>query len=238
MGAMPPIPKPRQTPLHFGWRDLLAYLRYDAILARVIHDQSVIPQLARLSGRALELGAGRHDYSTFAPLCSEYIRSDFKPPKGDPRIAIDATAIAFPDASFDAVVCMSTLEHIQAYDKVLAEVWRVLKPGGRFLLCVPWVFPWHGAPDDYHRFSATALRSMLSGYELETFEAVGNHWLTQAMFLQRPTWSRTKAAAATRWYDLLLRLVGIAFLLAGRGSDGEDDNYALLYTCVGVKPAA
>ena len=58
---MPPTPKPRQTPLHFGWRDLLAYLRYDAILARVIHDQSVIPQLARLSGRALELGAGRHD---------------------------------------------------------------------------------------------------------------------------------------------------------------------------------
>lgn len=228
--------RPFQTPIHLSPRDLLDYVRDQAILARVIHDRSVLPLLARLQGRALELGAGRHDYSAHATHCVEYLRSDYSPPKGDQRLRIDATAIDFPDASFDSVVCMSALEHIQAYDRVLAEVWRVLRPGGRFLLCVPWVFPFHGAPDDYHRFSATALRAMLAGYELEAFEAVGNHWLTQAMFLQRPLWSRAAGAKGWRWYDPLLRLVGLVFLLAGRGRAEEDDHYALLYTCLCRKP--
>jgi ubiquinone/menaquinone biosynthesis C-methylase UbiE len=41
--------------------------------------------------------------------------------------------LPFPDASFDTVVCCLTLCSVQDVGKVLAEVRRVLKPGGRFL---------------------------------------------------------------------------------------------------------
>jgi len=38
----------------------------------------------------------------------------------------------YPDASFDAVVCVDVLEHVRDLDAVLANVARVLRPSGRF----------------------------------------------------------------------------------------------------------
>ncbi|MBV8981275.1 MAG: class I SAM-dependent methyltransferase [Acidimicrobiia bacterium] len=45
----------------------------------------------------------------------------------------DAAALPFGSASFDAVVACLVFEHIDAVDEALAEVGRVLRPGGRFL---------------------------------------------------------------------------------------------------------
>ncbi|WP_147105280.1 bifunctional 2-polyprenyl-6-hydroxyphenol methylase/3-demethylubiquinol 3-O-methyltransferase UbiG [Tateyamaria sp. syn59] len=39
----------------------------------------------------------------------------------------------YPDASFDAVVCVDVLEHVSDLAQVLTEVARVLRPGGLFL---------------------------------------------------------------------------------------------------------
>ncbi len=43
-----------------------------------------------------------------------------------------AAALPFPDASFDAVVACLVFEHIREVDQAIAEVARVLQPGGRF----------------------------------------------------------------------------------------------------------
>lgn len=53
----------------------------------------------------------------------------------DPALELDvqdATALSFPDETFDSCICVSVLEHIGAgKDSVaLSEMWRVLKPGG------------------------------------------------------------------------------------------------------------
>ena len=45
-----------------------------------------------------------------------------------------AAALPFPDAAFDTVVACLVFEHIEAVDEAVAEVGRVLRPGGRFLL--------------------------------------------------------------------------------------------------------
>ncbi|HEX9969824.1 MAG TPA: class I SAM-dependent methyltransferase [Acidimicrobiales bacterium] len=44
-----------------------------------------------------------------------------------------AAALPFPDESFDAVVACLVFEHIDDVDRAIAEVARVLVPGGRFL---------------------------------------------------------------------------------------------------------
>jgi ubiquinone/menaquinone biosynthesis C-methylase UbiE len=44
----------------------------------------------------------------------------------------DVQALALPDETFDAVVANHMLYHIPDRERALAEIWRVLKPGGRF----------------------------------------------------------------------------------------------------------
>jgi len=46
-------------------------------------------------------------------------------------------ALPFPGGFFASAISNSVLEHISDLDPVLAEVKRVLKPGGRFVFCVP-----------------------------------------------------------------------------------------------------
>jgi ubiquinone/menaquinone biosynthesis C-methylase UbiE len=49
----------------------------------------------------------------------------------------DAEAMEFPSAFFDAVVALGMLEYLLTYERAIAEMWRVLKPGGVAVLAVP-----------------------------------------------------------------------------------------------------
>lgn len=72
-------------------------------------------------------------------------------------LVADAHAIPLQENSVDAVVCEVVLEHANEPMKILAEVRRVLKPGGRLFFVVPFVFPYHGHPSDYRRWSREGL---------------------------------------------------------------------------------
>ena len=49
----------------------------------------------------------------------------------------DCAALPFPDASFDAVVSFETIEHIEAPERFLDEIGRVLRPEGLLILSSP-----------------------------------------------------------------------------------------------------
>ncbi len=56
--------------------------------------------------------------------------------------------IPLEDAAADAVTSFTVLEHVPDEQAALAEMHRVLKPGGRLLISVPnrwWIFETHGA---------------------------------------------------------------------------------------------
>lgn len=59
-------------------------------------------------------------------------------------------ALPFADNTFDAVICSEVLEHLHEYRDVIAEIRRVLKPGGSFSATVPHAWPekicWKLAP--------------------------------------------------------------------------------------------
>jgi arsenite methyltransferase len=66
----------------------------------------------------------------------------------------DATRIAAPDASFDAVVCTQVAEYVPDVDRVLAEAFRVLRLGGRAVfIATDWAAViWHSDnPERMHR---------------------------------------------------------------------------------------
>lgn len=55
----------------------------------------------------------------------------------------DGLTIPYPDATFDVVTSMGVLHHIPDPRPVLAEINRVLKPGGRFVLMLYYARGWH-----------------------------------------------------------------------------------------------
>jgi len=49
----------------------------------------------------------------------------------------DAAALKFPDKSFDLVLCLELIEHIDDPEGLLIEIARVLKPGGTLVISTP-----------------------------------------------------------------------------------------------------
>lgn len=59
----------------------------------------------------------------------------------------DASSLPFEDDSFDAAVCSEVLEHLFNPQDALAEIHRVLRPGGRLILSVPNAAHWRNRLD-------------------------------------------------------------------------------------------
>lgn len=83
------------------------------------------------------------------------MQQDGELPDGVGCIAVngDATALPFPDASFDRVMASEVLEHIPDDEAAFSELARVLRPGGTLAITVPAWLPekvcW-ALSDDYH----------------------------------------------------------------------------------------
>ena len=65
----------------------------------------------------------------------EYVAGDLEPDGRTQRV--DLTDIGFPDESFDAVIANHVMEHIPDDRRALAEIRRVLRPGGWAILMTP-----------------------------------------------------------------------------------------------------
>lgn len=79
-----------------------------------------------------------------SPAMLEIAKTKFKPTEQTTFQPADATALPFPDASFDVVVCQFGVMFYPDKDKSYSEVHRVLAPGGSYLFNV-----W-----DSHRYNA------------------------------------------------------------------------------------
>jgi SAM-dependent methyltransferase len=96
-----------------------------------------------------------------------------------------AAPLPFGTATFDTVLCTSVLEHVHDAEAVVSEIARILKPGGRLIITIPFLYPTHEAPYDYWRTTHWGLRSVLTrhGLEVDTVAAQGGPVLLVAHYL-------------------------------------------------------
>jgi len=95
----------------------------------------------------------------FHPIAHFYVGCDMYPANSD-VVACPADELAFADGQFDVVVCFQVLEHVPRPGVVLRECARVLKTGGVAVVTVPFLFPYHGAPRDYFRYTPDGMAAL------------------------------------------------------------------------------
>lgn len=124
-----------------------------------------------LSGKVLDLGGEKRSEYT------KFIQGTFTTTtvnlagKDAPDIVADLEKpLPVGNREYDAVLLMNVLEHIFEYRALLNESARVLKPGGTIAILVPYMFPYHASPHDFHRYSAEALRRALSASGFSNIE--------------------------------------------------------------------
>lgn len=81
-----------------------------------------------------------------------------------------AEAIPLADASVDLVLSQETLEHVRDPSGSMHEIYRILKPGGRLYLQLPFVIGYHPGPTDFWRFTKEGIRELVESADLECQE--------------------------------------------------------------------
>lgn len=124
--------------------------------------------------RGAHVVAFDHQLSELEPVAGMFdaMRAEGEAPPGAAAQALagDATAMPFPDASFDKVIAAEILEHVPRDQQAMSEIVRVLKPGGVAAITVPAWFPericW-ALSEEYHNVPGGHVR-IYSKRELTT----------------------------------------------------------------------
>ncbi|HEX6811736.1 MAG TPA: methyltransferase domain-containing protein [Planctomycetota bacterium] len=80
-------------------------------------------------------------------------------------VVADAHRLPIADGSLAGVLCEVVFEHLAEPARVVAETMRTLAPGGRFYFTVPFLFPYHGHPGDYRRWSRQGLETKFAAFD-------------------------------------------------------------------------
>jgi SAM-dependent methyltransferase len=243
----------KRSPLNPYWIELSCLLRTAEDLA------------PHARGRLLDVGVGERPYGAlFARHVSRYVGLEYPPVadnlhpeiwdrleeiRGVVDVFGDGQRLPFRDGSFGTLLSLEVLEHVPDPDRCLAEFARVLEPGGRLLISVPFAAPLHQLPFDFYRFTPRGIETLLqrNGFEVEQIEPRGNFasaaGSTLSHYILRALGSSGRhhdgSVTLSRWrapFVLpLIALVQLFFAFAARFS--RDDTLCLGYGVVARKGA-
>jgi SAM-dependent methyltransferase len=155
----------RRTPLHPQW---------------LLDSRQSVERWAspHLTGLILDIGCGDRWLEPLVAGRGHYIGLDSLATGAAlygarPSLFGDAATLPLADASLDCVVLLEVLEHLEHPRRALGEIARVLKPGGRLLLSMPFLYPIHDAPHDFQRYTTHGLAREISAVGLDV-DAITN----------------------------------------------------------------
>ncbi len=208
LNAMPPAPaaaRPACPVTHRAEGNMLARLlrrllgihphntvfNYNWVIVRPL--VQVLKELApQMHGRIADLGAGASPYyDLFRPHIDDFIAIDYPAAlprhngRGLRRAGASAEAVPLADASLDGILCSQVLSQVRRPDRVMSEVARLLKPGGRAIVSVPHASPLHSEPYDLCRFTPGGLAALAAdaGLRVESIRVQGRLFSAFALAL-------------------------------------------------------
>ena len=130
-----------------------------------VHFQPLERELAPVSryfrGSLINAGCGDRDLSDWLASCgvTEIVLYDIASPLPGAVIG-PLERLPFESGRFDTVLCNAVLEHVEHVGEVVAELARVLRPGGHAVIAVPFLQPYHECPRDFRRYTKDGLLAL------------------------------------------------------------------------------
>jgi SAM-dependent methyltransferase len=220
-----------RRPFNLSLKNVVSYL-LGKTPARILQDDVCAQVIPSMVGSIIEIGSYlTQNYSRFVSAAGRYEGTNIDPKAG--YRVLDATDMDLADDSVDNFVCVSVLEHIALPQRAIDEMHRSLRPGGLALITYPFMFPFHGAPSDYSRYTYVGLIHMFRKFRIDKIEVMGNLWLTISLFLHHPLgWDMQPKSilgrVATRMLNTVCRGIGLIFLVLGSFSK-RPDGYECFY---------
>ena len=135
--------------------------------------------------RILEIGSGRQDlgvdaYSLRPQLgdTHDFVQSDVNPDFG--HRVLDVTDMSI-DGEFDLVLCMYVLEHVFDVRAAVDNMRAAVRPGGKVLMAVPHLYPYHDEPLDFWRFTEYSMRELCRDFSTVELRRRGMRRFPQAL---------------------------------------------------------
>ncbi|MEN6318275.1 MAG: class I SAM-dependent methyltransferase [Syntrophaceae bacterium] len=200
----------------------------------------------------LDAGAGHCPYKElFSHAC--YQSCDYMPVLeeigGNTKIAhtffCDLEEIPREPFTYDAVVCNQVLEHVKHPEKVIAEFYRILKPGGKLFLTAPQCAGIHMAPYHFFNFTQYGLNLLFenNGFRVLSIQSIGGIFaiLGKVMQMSYSVFLRKIPGALKLPYfpiHVLVRLIMcfVSFILFHLDNLDTEKGWTLNYGCYCLKP--
>ncbi|MFZ2487135.1 MAG: methyltransferase domain-containing protein [Anaerolineae bacterium] len=156
---LPPQPAPPPPPAT-TIRKLQRALPSANFAYKTARSQHRIPQFVERLGPAatiLNLGSGRTNFG------ERVVNLDI-----GPWLHVDVVAVGerlpVADTSLDGVITQGVLEHVPDLRTTVAEIDRVLRPGGLVYHEIPFIQGYHASPNDFRRFTSVGIAELAPGY--------------------------------------------------------------------------
>lgn len=187
-----------------------------------------------LSGRVVDLGGERGDpyHALFSGTFT--VETVNLNTKTNPDVLADLESpLPFKNEEYDGAILMNVLEHVLESQQLVSETHRVLKSGGMVYAVVPFLFPIHPSPKDFHRFTSDALVHLFArgGFSSVKVTVIGGGVFTVRHLLLARLYPRVIAAVIeplTAWCAQTSDRI-FAALARGSGKGYRPEHYPLGY---------
>ncbi len=125
------------------------------------------------------------DYKLFFPNCFTVSKRNYKP--ADMHVDVYYRDLSKIEAeSYNVILCLGLLEHIPDPERLIADMRRILKPGGRLIIHASACFSFHECPDNFFQFTPFGFKLLFKDWsQIEMMRGSSQPFETIGILLQR-----------------------------------------------------
>lgn len=145
-----------------------------------------------IAGDVLDCGCGRVPfYEMYKPNSSSITCVDWQLSPHETNHIDDAMdlneGLGYDDDKYDGIILTDVLEHIHQPANLIKDIYRTLRPNGKVVVGVPFLYNVHEAPHDFFRYTEFQLRRMFEeqGFKVLELNPYGGYFESLFNMIQK-----------------------------------------------------